>query len=1082
MSDRTAGFDGTMNPARPELSVSDRYDVAIVVPTVAHPDTLLPTARRLLAFADGLRVLVVFSFNAQDPDDAEEAEGQIGDIKPADGIEVEIIRAGCPIGFGAANNRGLIRVLEMADGCPRLVIFHNDDAHVAEGWLERILAAAETDRVMLYSEAFDPSDMSSRKSYPVQAHGPVGIVGPISNLVAGIQQVRPERNMSPDGAQRWAAEKWDQQRITADFISGFCMGFTPGCIADLMLFREGDATIGISQPEGLPSDRDLATIEMEPLGIFDEDQYPIAGYEDNDVCVRAERMGWRAIVANDVYVSHLGHQTFDRLYPEMQRGMRNRLRYYEKWRPVTQDPNQRVIAVCRLGLEVPNDLIYFRSALSRILQVADGVAILLTSNPLDVRHTMEWGRERQRLSEQDIEMLKACSPEEGDEREDVIKRVEQAFTLWAQQLAAATPEARFDGGDILVEVWRDAGPMNEREERNRSFELGESLDADWLLSFDHDEFVENRVWRRHFDLVLTHPDPLVRSIDFAWLNHWDSPRMCRVDRPWGDDGSYKGGMHGFRLWRVCRRNPRRIWAGTENGLHCGNSPDHDVMAKRVSGIRWRHYGYLRNQDRFRKFRRYQEQDPHPERALVGGDDYSHIIRDENCKMSPYVAVNGLALHMLAYEKEDPDDYARLLDGLRGILDRVVLVWTGTWEDTDKDWLEPLTQEQRQLLLDWRKALDQITEAAEEDGEIDQAAIDGWLEANPRPRFAQDVREDVWDLEWREGQTGPAEHFARICQLFGVQWVHEPLNHHLANARNAGLDALQQYARKEGLGWAMFLDPDESFADPYGSAVVLRRMAEVSDVHGWMFQVTNFHDGMDPTQSESVRISRLVPPLRMSGRVHESFEQGLAKLREAGTEAVFRIAPLQLMHRGLALKEQEINAKLRKYQELLLLQLADNPQDSGAWMSLGLHLLNDAVSDPEREDQAVECFRRGMACHESGYLPFREMAMWHLRKAKVWFGEALRRAGPGMPWSKANAQFYRMLAENIPDMPIMGSARRGVPVCPPIELPEFELAEDIREVMGEDVAPRVLDAAPQEAEEAAEPIPSGGAAPDSPPPV
>jgi hypothetical protein len=156
------------------------------------------------------------------------------------------------------------------------------------------------------------------------------------------------------------------------------------------------------------------------------------------------------------------------------------------------------------------------------------------------------------------------------------------------------------------------------------------------------------------------------------------------------------------------------------------------------------------------------------------------------------------------------------------------------------------------------------------------------------------------------------------------------------------------------------------------------------------------------------------------------------------------------------------------------------------MSLGLHLLNDSAADPEREKQAVECFERGIACEEAGYLPFRELAMYHLRKATLWFNQAMKRS-PGMPWHRANLEFYNMLAKNVPPVPLMGSARRGVPVCPPIELPHFELAEEIRQAMGalelnggvmSAPAPLQLGASGDaSASPEASPEPSGSSAPD-----
>ena len=58
-----------------------------------------------------------------------------------------------------------------------------------------------------------------------------------------------------------------------------------------------------------------------PTGIlpFDEANYPIAGYEDNDPA-RLEA-GYRAAIAIGT-LGHIGHQSFDSAFPDMQRGMK----------------------------------------------------------------------------------------------------------------------------------------------------------------------------------------------------------------------------------------------------------------------------------------------------------------------------------------------------------------------------------------------------------------------------------------------------------------------------------------------------------------------------------------------------------------------------------------------------------------------------------------------------------------------------------------------------------------------------------------------------------------------------------------
>jgi len=319
--------------------MEEAYDVMVVVPTIMGGDYLLPTTRRLFQHHNGLRVLIVLSVNPVDPQQAHHLLNEIYTVPRPDNVGLIVHCEDGPIGFGAANNRGLMKGLEYCaehGGNPRFVVFHNDDAFVADGWLPGLDAAFKTDRVCVWGEVWtmDPSeDPRGRPTRSVEGFGTIGIVGPASNLVAGIQQIQPPEKMGPDAAADWARRTFPRQVVTADFVSGFCMALTMDAVLRLMLRRTPAGTllqIG---------DIYLADYASPAVGVFDEDQYPIAGYEDNDLCVRAEIAGIRCAAVPGVYVSHLGHQSFDVHWPEMMRGMRNRIAHYRKWAHFTQREN-----------------------------------------------------------------------------------------------------------------------------------------------------------------------------------------------------------------------------------------------------------------------------------------------------------------------------------------------------------------------------------------------------------------------------------------------------------------------------------------------------------------------------------------------------------------------------------------------------------------------------------------------------------------------------------------------------------------------------------------------------------------------
>lgn len=899
------------------LPRTNELDALIVIPTIGKPSVLIPMIRRLMSHLDGLRVHVVVSLNPLPHVDSDEAIRQMADIGPyPEGCWLTVHRHPGPAGFGGAINLGLRHALACTlapGGIPEhgAMVIANDDLQVTEGWLRDLLAALRTEVVSDPSEVPDENGMRPLRN--AAHYGRIGLAGPVSNNASGIQVISDEGAVGLKGADldRFAAE-WRKRHampdgsprvMAATFLSGFCMAFSPDLL-DAITFHDDNGD----------------------LCLFDE-RYKIAGYEDNDLCVRADRAGFRAAVSYSTFIGHLGHQTFDAEFPEMQRGMRNRLTYYDIHRPSTKSDDNRLVGAFRVRLDVPNDVNLFRAAIARAGQLCDGIAILLTGPLRRMAQTEEWAElvGRNAIPGDTMQLANARPDREVAELE-----------AWAAKVASAPTGTR--NPRIKVRRWR--GEFDERAERNALLDMAERMGADWVMSIDHDEWLEARVTREHLDRLFRHPDPMVQSWDFSWLNHWESNRLVNLTPPWGDGGRYTGGMHGFRLYRVNKAAPRRILAGGNNGLHCGNIPQVDPTAKRVAGIRMRHFGYVRIQDRTRKLDRYNEQDPTPNPALIGGTTYDHITHEENQLMGVYAPVNGIGLHLLMYEGEDADNLGRQLDQLYGLVDRIVIVWTGRWNAEDRQRLygEPVKR-----YADNRRGTMRPV--------VDLWAVDDWP------------------------ATGPSREVARMAEHFGAEWVYQPLNDDLATARNAAIDALHG---TPGMGWGYFVDPDEHA--PYYAPVMLRRMAETTDVWGWMLTFRNPHADGSYSTSESVRMHRLDSQgrMRMNGRVHETFGAAVKRLSEAGYTGVLRHAPQQLVitNTGLTGTPEQTQEKFDRYRRMLELELRDNPGNAGAWVSLGLYWANEGY-----RAVALECFNRGMLVSTSEYLPWQEAALEYMRIAR-----------------------------------------------------------------------------------------------------
>lgn len=970
----------------PRFPVDERRAALIVIPTVARPKVLIPAFSRLLQHLDGLAVHICVSINAVNQADGDTSQSEVVKIWrsyadegliPA-GSLLTVYRHPGPCGFGGALNRGILaavtdewvsahedeggsignplwptdmhnedgrsRVERFGDdgyrgllsskgvlvgpyGLPSLTIFYNDDLEATDGWLAEIIAASSPtlDRICDIGEPVRPD--GTRNPRPMSLYGKVGLVGPVTNLAAGMQcLVNEARDWKRIGSDRFAAS-WRAANsgtvMTADFLSGFCLGITRDCLEALW---------------GANPDRD-------GYGLFDEASYPIAGYEDNDLCVRAGEAGYRAAIATGSFVGHIGHQSFDALFPEMQRGMRNRLSYYRKWAPWIRSHAGKLVAVLRVKIEVPNDLRLLRPTLQRLGELVDGVAILFTNDPADALTHAEGQQEVKagEIPEMDLKLMRTLGHQNvrGDNRlraDAVHGWVKSCLRDGAQAQRRPVPGCSF-------KFWSTDVAMNERDERNAVIFMAEAMGADWIWSIDHDETVEPRISRAHLNRWMTHPDPLVSCLDQGFYTTWDTTRLYRLDNPWGDGGNMTGGMRGWRLWRVNKAAPGRILAGTDNGLHCGNSPTSDPMTKRHMALRILHHGYIREQDRERKQARYNRQDPNPDPSLVGGTNYGHLTYEERVTLARFMPRNGIGFHMLAHAGEDPGGVMSALDQMHCLTDAGVLIWTSP------------------------------TDAPER-------AV-----------------------------------FAEIADLFGCIMVDQPMDPEiggLGEARNAGLIALEQIedATHRGMGWSLFLDPDEQLPD--AAAISIRRLADATDCWGWLFRYLNPHRTGDPTHSESVRMARLRPEMRFDGRVHEGFHDSIRALKEAGYGSILRTAPFVCVNMGLAVSDEKIQAKYDRYFRWALGAIKDGVGRSVDWTTLALYFANEGLwQAPER------CHAHAVNLDDQSFLAPREMATHYLRMARGPAALSASRLPDGHPQHTRMSEIVAFCDEQAPAISGMG---------------------------------------------------------------
>ncbi len=191
-------------------------------------------------------------------------------------IKVQLNRKN--LGFAKGCNQGLA----LANG--DFVCFLNNDTLVVDSWLEQLQWWAD----------LEPN---------------IGMVGPVSNRVAGIQKVEgvpyPEDALTPEMAERletfaagWRAQN-RHQSVQVNRIIGLC----------LLVKRE----------------------LIERIGGFDTG-FATGNFEDDDYCFRARVAGYRIVIARDVFLHHYGSKTFEGNKVDYSATMaRNQERFLKKW-------------------------------------------------------------------------------------------------------------------------------------------------------------------------------------------------------------------------------------------------------------------------------------------------------------------------------------------------------------------------------------------------------------------------------------------------------------------------------------------------------------------------------------------------------------------------------------------------------------------------------------------------------------------------------------------------------------------------------------------------------------------------------
>ena len=247
-----AGFSSALRvdapiPDRPVGAEQRRRALTVVIPVHEGGNAVLDCLKSVLAAKpDDARIVVV--------DDGSTDPALIAAIDDLVHLrQIRLIRHKTPLGFPASANAGM----RTAKG--RDVVLLNSDTLVPPNWLPRLRQAA-------YS-ALD-----------------IGTVTPISNAASILSYPGPaDSNPKPDQAATNRLDRLAFRANGADTIDipvgvGFCLYIRRDC--------------------------------LNAAGLFRDDVFAQGYGEENDLCLRARRLGWRNVALPGVFVGHLGGVSF----------------------------------------------------------------------------------------------------------------------------------------------------------------------------------------------------------------------------------------------------------------------------------------------------------------------------------------------------------------------------------------------------------------------------------------------------------------------------------------------------------------------------------------------------------------------------------------------------------------------------------------------------------------------------------------------------------------------------------------------------------------------------------------------------
>lgn len=176
-------------------------------------------------------------------------------------------------------------------------------------------------------------------------------------------------------------------------------------------------------------------------------------------------------------------------------------------------------------------------------------------------------------------------------------------------------------GDIDLKLIENNQSMflNEVNLRKRQWNETIKTSPDWILSLDADEVFEDAFEENILELIDS--DPWCDAYAFRLYDFWDENNF-REDANWKAHFTYRTFLTRYQ------KDFNYTWI--ENPVHCGRLPNNVLeLNTSISKYRLKHYGWMRQEDRLKKYARYKKHDP---QGIYGNVNQYASILDPNPRL------------------------------------------------------------------------------------------------------------------------------------------------------------------------------------------------------------------------------------------------------------------------------------------------------------------------------------------------------------------------------------------------------------------------------------------------------------------